>query len=558
MSTSLIPPKKTRGKGSKGKKQAVTPKKKGSISASDNIILEPDVAFELRKSMSLTETEEEEAARRVHATHERLVTVFDESDPEPANRPTGRRRPYGIAFRDTSSMSKKKSLDQSQKLKGIQTLAAEEQLAADTMQALNASKKISKSQSHTGGSSEGAGVSPEVLDESTDIFTISSEGTENKGDRSNEAHVEEEEIEWLTIDEEEEKQVDQDDDDRSINIEEIDNDEKTDDEFVHGDEYVHDDGDHEQARKLPPTSSSLSILSGFGNQFLNLPSDISLIGTVKDSAEVEINSLLDIQIQQEIKQEQASKQKWPKHSSTPFDKTIENEYKQKDILFKMMLASKSYEKHHAHQALYYDALIQSPFMDEDDIDQVAAPVGESALLKRTHDDQDEDPTAGSNQGKDNKRPRKDTQSSKKSHASKESSKGNTPPKSSKSGKSITIEEPDEEYVHHISLNAQENIIDEMGKVNEQPDGEAEPNTENAPKNDWFKQPPRPPTPDPEWNKCQVVDDQPEQTWFNDLVSAQKYPLTFDKLMATPIDFSKFAKNRLKLDKITEGHLPKRH
>ncbi|GKA43706.1 hypothetical protein Tco_0736430 [Tanacetum coccineum] len=382
LSTGLITPKKTRGKGSKGKKEVVTPKKKGSISADDNIILKPDVAFELRKSMNLTEAEEEEAARRVHATHERLVTEFDESDPEPANRPTGRRRPYGIAFRDTSRMSKKKSLDQSQKLKGIQTLTAKEQLAADTMQALNASKKISKSQSHTGGSSERVGVSPEVPDESTGIFTTSSEGTENKCDRSNEAHVEEEEIEWLTTDEEEEKQVDQDDDDRSINIEETDNDEKTDDEFVHGkdNKEITDaekteatKGDHEQAGKLPPTSSSLSISSGFGNQILNLSSDISLIGTVKDSADVEINSLLDIQIQQEvpsaineylrsslgdtlqkvlqkhteelkqelqqqesqksaskiikIKQEQASKQKWPKHSSTPFDKTAENEYK---------------------------------------------------------------------------------------------------------------------------------------------------------------------------------------------------------------------------------------
>ncbi|GKB87483.1 hypothetical protein Tco_0959755, partial [Tanacetum coccineum] len=63
-----------------------------------------------------------------------------------------------------------------------------------------------------------------------------------------------------------------------------------------------------------------------------------------------------------------------------------------------------------------------------------------------------------------------------------------------------------------------------------------------------------PTPDPEWNKCQVVENQPEQTWFNDLVSAQKDPLTVDELIATPIDFSKFAKNRLKLDKITKEFL----
>ncbi|GJZ39891.1 hypothetical protein Tco_0586454, partial [Tanacetum coccineum] len=96
-----------------------------------------------------------------------------------------------------------------------------------------------------------------------------------------------------------------------------------------------------------------------------------------------------------IKQEHASKHKWLKYSSTSFDKNAENEYKHKDILFKMMMASKSYEKHPSHQALY-DALIQSLFMDEDDMDQVVAAMGESALLKRKHDDQDEDPTVGSN------------------------------------------------------------------------------------------------------------------------------------------------------------------
>ncbi|GJR89275.1 hypothetical protein Tco_0213286 [Tanacetum coccineum] len=71
---------------------------------------------------------------------------------------------------------------------------------------------------------------------------------------------------------------------------------------------------------------------------------------------------------------------------------------------------------------------------------------------------------------------------------------------------------------------------------------------------WFKQPPRPKTLDPEWNQDKNVDDGPEQTWFNDLVNAEKDSLTFDELMATPIDFTKFAMNRLKLDKITKADL----
>ncbi|GKE87293.1 hypothetical protein Tco_1564768, partial [Tanacetum coccineum] len=201
------------------------------------------------------------------------------------------------------------------------------------MQVLKASKKFSRSQPHARGSIEGIGVSPGVLDVSTAILTTSSEETstkprvpdevkgssEAKGDSAIDWGSEEEseyfeeenvdeEIEWLTTNEEEEKK-DDDEDDRSIDIEKTDDDDETDDDFVHGDEYVHDDvdeeikdadGDLERARKLPLTSSSLSVSSGFGNQFLNLSSDTSLIGTTTKSANTKINSLLDIQIQQEI------------------------------------------------------------------------------------------------------------------------------------------------------------------------------------------------------------------------------------------------------------------
>nr|GEU92868.1 retrotransposon protein, putative, unclassified [Tanacetum cinerariifolium] len=298
LSTSLIPPKKTKGKGSKRKKQAVTPKKKGSISAKDYIILDPHAGLKLEKSISLTEAEEEEAARRVYANHERLVMESNESDGEPTNRPTGRRRP-------------------------------------------SASKKISRIQSQTRGSSKGAGVELEVLDESICIFTTSSEGTgitlgvldEVKG--GSEAKVKST-IDWGSKNEKGVQQDDQDDDDndRSIDIEKTDDDEETDDEYVDDDDYVHNDvnekmkyvkvlvirkddaevsdaakadvektkevkGDYKKVR-LALTSSSLYVSLGFGNQFLNLSSDKSTVATVKDAADVEINSLLDIQIQQEV------------------------------------------------------------------------------------------------------------------------------------------------------------------------------------------------------------------------------------------------------------------
>ncbi|GKC36873.1 hypothetical protein Tco_1049257, partial [Tanacetum coccineum] len=204
--------------------------------------------------------EEEEAARRVHATHERLVS---ESDPKHARRST-RRRSSRNAFKDTSSVLKKKSPDHSQKLKGIQTMTAEEQLAADTMQALKASKKLS-------------GI----------ILTTSSEGTSTKPGVPNEVKgsSKDKEVEWLYSDEEEEKKDDN-EDHRSIVIKKNDDDEETEDEFVHGDEYVQDDVD-EEMKDAEDTETGKD------------DEDITDAENT-DAEKIEINSLLDIQIQQEV------------------------------------------------------------------------------------------------------------------------------------------------------------------------------------------------------------------------------------------------------------------
>ncbi|GJR91135.1 hypothetical protein Tco_0215146 [Tanacetum coccineum] len=244
-STRLIPPKKSRGKGSQRKKNADTPEatvdvseesdsepaKKGtanrrvikktvSIYADDNIIPEPDVSLELGKSISLTKAAEEEAARQVHATHERIMI---ESNPEHA-----RRRPSGIAFRDTSIVSKK-DVSGLFRAKGVQTLTLEEQSVCLTW----------------------------IPDEEKVTFeanVILEWGSEQESEYIEEDD-DDEKIEWVDTDEEEEKNDD--DDDKSIDLKKTydefvhseehaqDNDEETDDEFVHGDEQVNDDEDEE-------------------------------------------------------------------------------------------------------------------------------------------------------------------------------------------------------------------------------------------------------------------------------------------------------------------------
>nr|GEW42241.1 hypothetical protein [Tanacetum cinerariifolium] len=52
-----------------------------------------------------------------------------------------------------------------------------------------------------------------------------------------------------------------------------------------------------------------------------------------------------------VKQEHVAHDKIPKYPTTSYDQVVDDEHKQKEILFQMMMASKSYEKHLTHKDL---------------------------------------------------------------------------------------------------------------------------------------------------------------------------------------------------------------
>ncbi|GJS21183.1 hypothetical protein Tco_0449815 [Tanacetum coccineum] len=119
-----------------------------------------NVALELGKSMSITEAEEEEATRQIHATHARIVT---ESVPKATKKKTGSKSTRSVVIQDTPSDPKSKLAASKLKLKGIPSLTPEEQLAADTMQVLKESKKPNIRQPGTGDLSEGTSIIPGVI-----------------------------------------------------------------------------------------------------------------------------------------------------------------------------------------------------------------------------------------------------------------------------------------------------------------------------------------------------------------------------------------------------------
>nr|GEY03783.1 hypothetical protein [Tanacetum cinerariifolium] len=168
---------------------------------------------------------------------------------------------------------------------------------------------------------------------------------------------------------------------------------------------------------------------------------------------------------------------------------------------------------------------------------ISSSLAVSSDHKRKHDNDDEEPLAGPNQGKKTKRRRtKESKSSKKPSSTKETPKGKTPSKDSKTGKFAFTKELVEEPIAEV-------VMDDMGndvvRDDDQPKDASEPKIAKTLNLEWLKKPPRLPTPDPEWNKHQVVLDQPKQPWFNQVVFATKDPLRFNDLMATLIDFSKY-------------------
>ncbi|GJV02940.1 hypothetical protein Tco_1336509 [Tanacetum coccineum] len=159
--------------------------------------------------------------------------------------------------------------------------------------------------------------------------------------------------------------------------------------------------------------------------------------------------------------------------------------------------------------------------------------------------EDEDPFARSDRGTKRKKSSKDAETLKgsKSKESKSfsSSKGTqSQPKSL--GKSTQAEEPEFEATNTEMQHDQGN---ESGHIEDQPDNEV------APKHDWFQKPDKPPTPNRAWNKLKSVDFRPPQKWISTIDKARKPTRTFEELMGTPIDFSSYVMNHLKIDNLTQ-------
>nr|GEX39811.1 hypothetical protein [Tanacetum cinerariifolium]GEY33134.1 hypothetical protein [Tanacetum cinerariifolium] len=68
--------------------------------------------------------------------------------------------------------------------------------------------------------------------------------------------------------------------------------------------------------------------------------------------------------------------------------------------------------------------------------------------------------------------------------------------------------------------------------------------------DWFQKTARPPNPNRVWNKTLLAAHGPIQPWISNLARKEYSRDSFNELMDTPLDFSAFIMNRLKVDTLT--------
>nr|GEV76956.1 hypothetical protein [Tanacetum cinerariifolium] len=194
-----------------------------------------------------------------------------------------------------------------------------------------------------------------------------------------------------------------------------------------------------------------------------------------------------------------------------------SEMELKKILIEKMEGNKSILRSNEQRNLY-KALVKAYESDK----FILEAYGDTVTLKRRRDDdadKDEEPFAGSDRGSKRRRKGKEPESTSalKDKATKTTGKSTQGP-------------PHPEF--------------ETGAADDQPIAETSQHLE------WFSQQKKPPTPDRDWNKTLPATHGSIQSWISELAKQTDSRSSFNELMDTPVDFSAFLMNRLKVATLT--------
>ncbi|GJU52238.1 hypothetical protein Tco_1225952 [Tanacetum coccineum] len=191
-----------------------------------------------------------------------------------------------------------------------------------------------------------------------------------------------------------------------------------------------------------------------------------------------------------------------------------SEFELTKMLIDKIEKNKSYDKA-AYKRELYEALVKSYKTDKDLFDSY----GKVFTLKRSKDDKDkdQDPSAGSDRGTKRRKSSKEAESSKDSRSKEKKSSSTSKDASQSQHKSTHAEEPSHN-VEDAGVQQDQEFVTR--------DNDEQPDVKEVSKDDWFKKPEQPPTPDFDWNKRQ-------------------------HLMDTSFDFTAFVLNRLNIKDLTQ-------
>nr|GEY63122.1 hypothetical protein [Tanacetum cinerariifolium] len=215
----------------------------------------------------------------------------------------------------------------------------------------------------------------------------------------------------------------------------------------------------------------------------------------------------------------------------------------KKILIEKMEGNKSIHRSD-EQTNLYKALVEAYESDKIILDTYEGIV----TLKRRHDDdadKDEEPSAGSDWGSKRRREGKEPESTSAPREKAAMTTGRSTKGSKSQQKTASVSAPTEEPMqttHDLEEPSHQEFV--IGAADDQPIAEASQHPE------WFQQQKKPPTPDRDWNKTLPATHESIQPWISKPAKQADSRSFFNELMDTPVDFSAFLMNRLKVDTLT--------
>ncbi|GKB84207.1 hypothetical protein Tco_0956479, partial [Tanacetum coccineum] len=459
--------------------------------------------------------------KKVASPSRKLSPVLEE---EPAEKPKRAKKPAKksttvrtavVAIRDTPSKSvpKKKTPAKVNRGKGMDLLSDVVLLEAAQVKKTLKKSKLETHKLHASGSSDGVGSQPKVPDEQEDKTTGTDEGSDSDDDDDNDDDSDE--VTKDDDDHEEEGKRDE----EMIDAGRDESTQQTTYEQVKDDEHVTFTTVHNtQKTEVPFQSSSCTQTP----PLLNIP----VIVILETSTATGTTISLTIPPITHFQQQSAPTPTLAATTTTSvpalldfsslfgFDQRVSalekelSQLKQADYSAQLLETIKFEKKAKDEWKRYIDLVeksVKDTIKDERD---------------REDKDNDEDPPARSDQGLKKQKTSKDAEPSR-------------------------AEEPVSEIADtEMPLNQGEYLGNTDNQLN----------VKAASKDDWFKKPERPSTPDSDWNTTKSIGFRPPQTWISKIAKAGKPPLTFDELMSTPIDFSAYILHNLKFENLTQEHL----